>query len=371
MSADLEMTTVMSISTDQETPKDVHNWPAALFLLILASITAEMLTGSTPVLVFFTNPVSFIGNILLYGLGALLIRETVYRRNLGWASVLWMGAAYGIFEEGLVINTWANPWAEPVCNLVNGVQTGLCDYSRVGGINLLWALELTIFHAIVSITIPILLGKLVFPERFGRPWLGRKAIGLCVIGELICLAAGLLLNFAAFRQQGQARPLLLPYLIEIGLMTACVAIALRLRPSPGSAATRPAPGVWALRFLGFGFISLMLLSPGLYKSANLPYPIGLIINLAILAGAVWQVRNWSRRTSWDERHILALASGALGFFLIVWDPILEIIGQAGGKPTRGTVLVALAYLIFLILVERQTAGRMSRKNIEAQSAGEV
>ena len=279
-------------------------------LLVLASFTAEMLSGSTPVLVFFTNPVSFIGNILLYGLGALLIREVACRRNLGWASVLWMGAAYGIFEEGLVINTWANPWAEPVCTIVKGVENGLCDYSRLGGINLLWALELTTFHAIVSITMPILMTSLVFPERSKRPWLGRTSIILCILGELLCLAAGFFLNVATFRQHGQAGPLLAPYLIEAILMLGCVTIALNLRSRSASLASRGAPDVWMLRALGFVGMAIALLSPGFYKAAHVLFPIALLTNFVILLAATWRVTTWSKRTGWNERHILALASGA-------------------------------------------------------------
>ncbi len=123
------------------------------------------------------------------------------------------------------------------------------------------------------------------------------------------------------------------------------------------------PSIKSIFITGPAAASLALLSPGFYKGANVPFPIALIINLAILAAAICQLTTWSRQTYWDERHILALASGALGFFMIVWDPILEIIGQAGGKPTRGTILVALAYLTFLIVVEHRTAKRV-RQEIE-------
>ncbi|HEY7835437.1 MAG TPA: hypothetical protein VIG30_17810, partial [Ktedonobacterales bacterium] len=176
---------------DRATTKPPRNWPAILLLFFLAGFTAEVLTGSTPILVYLTNPFSFIFNPLLYGCGALLVREIVRHRGLGWTSVLWLGAAYGIFEEGLVINTWADPWAHDVCTLVKGVATGLCDFSRVGGINLLWALELTTFHAIISITIPILLVELIFPSRAARPWLRRRGIIACVVAEGICLLCGL------------------------------------------------------------------------------------------------------------------------------------------------------------------------------------
>src|SRR5262249_43006497 len=74
--------------------------------------------------------------------------------------------------------------------------------------------------------------------------------------------------------------------------------------------------------------------------------------------AVWRVSAWSGRTGWSERHMLALASGALGFLLLIWDPLLELFGQAGGLPTRGIAVVALAYLVFLIVLSRRTSRRL-------------
>ena len=331
----------------------------AVALLFLAAFTAEMLSGSTPVLVFFTNPVSFVGNILLYGLGALLIRDLAARRRMGWAGILCLGAAYGIFEEGLVINTWANPWAVPVCTIVSGVQTGLCDYSRLAGINLLWALELTSFHAIVSIAIPILLVKLAFPQRFNHPWLGRTAVVLCVLGELLALAGGLLINFAAFRQHEQPGPYLLPYLLEIALMGLFILTAIKLKPHPVNIAANPVPKAWPLRLMGLILMAFLLLSPGVFQGANLPFSMALIINLAVLAVVGWRLSAWSMRANWGEPQKLALASGVLGFFIIFWDPLLEIIGLAGGKPTRGTLLVALLYLVGLVVLTR----RVNRREI--------
>ncbi|HEV2461047.1 MAG TPA: hypothetical protein VGS80_22070, partial [Ktedonobacterales bacterium] len=124
-------------------------WPAILLLFVLAPVTAEVLSGSTPLLVLVTNPILFAINFPFYGGGALLVREVVRRRRLGWASVLWLGAAYGIFEEGVVLNTWADPWAQAVCTVAHGAASGICDYSRVAGINLLWAVGVTTYHAVV------------------------------------------------------------------------------------------------------------------------------------------------------------------------------------------------------------------------------
>lgn len=339
-------------------PRPRRTWPPALTLFFLAGITAETLSGSTPPLVFLTNPVSFIFNPLLYGCGALLIREVARRRKLGWGSILWMGAAYGVFEEGLVINTWANPWAGPVCHVTHGVATGLCDYSRVAGINLAWAFELTVFHAIVSITIPILLVELLFPQRASRTWLGRKGIAVCVAAETLCLSLGILLSFSIFRKHGQAGPLLLPYVIEVALLVGFVTLALT-HPSgvtPLSATRRP-PRLWVLRVLALLTSGLTVFLPGAFQGLHAPVLLMLGLGGAFVALATWRVRAWSRRAGWNDRQRLALAAGMLGFYLLLWDPLLEILGQAGGQPTRGTAVVALAYLIALIILARRTARR--------------
>jgi hypothetical protein len=337
-------------------------WPAILTLFFLAPVTAEVLTGSTPPIAFLTDPTRLIFNPLLYGCGALLVREVARRRGLGWASILWMGAAYGVFEEGLVINTWANPWAEQICTVVNGAQNGLCDYSRVGGINLLWALSLTTFHAIVSITIPILLVELAFPGRAARPWLGRKAIIVCVAAEALCLALGILLSFVVFRQHHLDAPLLAPYGVEVALMIVFIALALRARPADRPDSPHRPPRLWTLRLLALIGIAEAILSVYLFKGAHAPFQVALAINLALLAFGIWRVSSWSRRTGWGERHVLALASGALAFFLVLWDPLLELSGQAGGLPSRGIALVAFAYLIFLIVLARRTARRLAQSD---------
>jgi hypothetical protein len=40
--------------------------------------------------------------VLLYGCGALLIREVTRRTRRGWLTILLLGAAYGIIEAGIV-----------------------------------------------------------------------------------------------------------------------------------------------------------------------------------------------------------------------------------------------------------------------------
>jgi hypothetical protein len=324
--------------------------------MLLPGLTAEALTGSTPILVYLTNPVSFLTNTLLYGGGALLIREVIRRRGLGWWSVLLLGAAYGVFEEGLVVNTWANPWLPQVCTIVRGRASGICDYGRLGGINVSWALSLTIFHAVVSITIPILLVELIFPVRARLSWFGRRLAVTLILGELLVLALGLIFNLISFHSHHVSGPPLGPYLVELAAMTVLILLALTLRPaSAARMSLLEAPHLWTLRILaGAGIVANTLL-PYVFAGLRAPFQAELIANIMLLAVAVWNLIRWSHRRDWNQEHQLALASGALGFFILIWAPILELSGVAGGQPTRGTIIWAAIYLIFLIVLARRTA----------------
>ena len=148
-----------------------------LALLLLAPGIPELLTGSTPITPLVTNPsgfaVSFSLDIGLYGTGALLIREFAVFYRKGWASILLLGAAYGIAEEGFGVHTFFQTSGSPV--------NALGTYGHAFGVNWVWALGLTIFHATYSIALPILLTQLWFPAARDARWLDRGLVGLVAI----------------------------------------------------------------------------------------------------------------------------------------------------------------------------------------------
>jgi hypothetical protein len=155
-----------------------------LALLLLAPSIPELLTGSTPISELFFNPpgfaVGFPLDIALYGAGALLIREYTAAYQKGWASVLLLGAAYGIAEEGFEVHTF---FAAP-----NQGVGALGTYGHAFGVNWLWALALTVFHATYSIALPILLTRLWFPEVKDVRWFDGGAVGLLAaafLGEVV------------------------------------------------------------------------------------------------------------------------------------------------------------------------------------------
>lgn len=74
----------------------------ALALWLIAPIFGELFSGSLP-LNEYLSPLTILTMGMLYGSGAILIREIVTRWQKGWGSLLLLGMAYGIYEEGLVV----------------------------------------------------------------------------------------------------------------------------------------------------------------------------------------------------------------------------------------------------------------------------
>ncbi len=191
-------------------------WPA-LTLFFLAPMLAELLSGSSPPVEFF-SPFALLVLAALYGSGAILVRELRVRwlalsgaeGGKGWPTVLALGAAYGIVEEGLMVKSFFDP---------NWMDLGpLGSYGRWAGVNWVWSLQLTIFHAVFSIAIPILLVELIFPAQRGERWIGRRGM----IGLSLLLLADVLLGFFALTAY---RPPLVPYVLAVVAVVALFLVA--------------------------------------------------------------------------------------------------------------------------------------------------
>lgn len=324
--------------------RSLRLWPAVLTLVILAPVVAEMLSGSTPPLLFI-NPVSLAFQIGLYGSGAVLARELARRRRLGWTNILILGAAYGVLEEGLVVTSWFNPhWPD---------LGALASYGRVWDTNTIWALGLTAYHAVVSITIPIVLAEAFFPTIASRPWLSGRSFRLFAGWLALVSLVGLLgFGFLAYRKQGYAHPPV-EYFLALALAVALTMIGLRWCPVPYQPRLfYPVPRLWTLRLAGFAatitfFFTLWVL-PAKVPAAWIT-ALAMIGALALVASAV---RRWSARPGWSRAHRLALASGVLSFFLLL-APLFELGAATHGKPTSGMILVASFFAALLIMLARR------------------
>jgi len=314
----------------------MRRYPPVLVLFFMAPLLAEVLLGATPL--------SRLGGLVVvapfYGGGAILIRELVRRRGLGWGRIALLGAAYAIVEEGLALQSMFNP------NLFNAGILG----GNWLGVNWVWVEWTLGYHIIWSISIPILLTELLFPARRAEPWLGRT--GLVIVGVVYAISA---LALAAIFRLVVAPDFraAVPLLVGAALVAmALVALALAwpakpsVTPAPGPAREAPSPWLVGLvTFLAATAWFVLLDLPHVLRSGPLVL-VPLLAEVALAAGVVALLRRWARGRGWTDMHRLALAGGALpvsmlvGFFAVTAGNPIDQLGQGVASVVA---VVALAY----------------------------
>jgi hypothetical protein len=312
-----------------------------LALLLLAPAIPELLTGSTHITELFYAPLyfglGFVGLIGLYGGGALLIREFVVYFQKGWASVLLLGAAYGIVEEGLAVHTFFEPGGRPPVN-------NLGFYGHAFGVNWLWALGLASFHALYSIALPILLTQLWFPEVKRARWLDRGAVAAVAIAYVLVVTL-----FAFSTGYGPSPALLVLFL---GILAVLVVLALWVPTELLSVGPGPSRiGRWGLALDGAVFFAawtfmLLLAASGDRVPA---WAAGLALVLVCL-GALYVIL---RRVGSDglDRSKFYFATGMLGI-LFAWDVLVEF-------SVPGILLVTAIFVYLLYRLHRTLRARES------------
>ncbi|HEY7413850.1 MAG TPA: hypothetical protein VH593_01545, partial [Ktedonobacteraceae bacterium] len=272
-------------------------------LILIAPLVQELLGGSTPI----TLPISWIFFFPIYSAGALLIHELVRRSGRGWISILLLGAAYGIVEEGLALQSLFNP------TLYHAADMG----ARIFGINGVYTEVVIGIHIVWSVAIPILLTDLLFPDRRNEPYLGY--VGLVITAICYVLSVALLwLTTYAFIAKGYVAPQILHILAAlVVLVLAIVALAVLPRKVPRLKLQIHAPSAWLVLLVsaigGFAWQGL-LLGLGRALPTFTHWPLVLVPMLtapAVAAVIIWLVRRWSLVRDWNDLHLLALACGSL------------------------------------------------------------
>lgn len=311
-------------------------WPIVALLLLAPSIP-ELLTGSTPITLLFFDPLAFLigfaGIVALYGGGALIVREFVVYYRKGWASVLLLGAAYGIGEEGFAVHTFFETSGNPV--------NSFGAYGHAFGVNWLWALGLSIFHATYSIALPILLVELFYPAARNVRWLSRRQIGLTATAYLFIVVL-----FSFVTGHGPT-----PAAFALFLIVALVLIGLArwvprdlLRPHPGPARIGPW-GIALAASLPFDTWTILLI---LSSHPVMPAIVAAIVLVVAGMLSVLVILRWAGtdRPEWTKFY---LASGMLGV-LFLWDGIVEF-------SVPGILLVTAVFVYLLYRLRRSLLAR--------------
>ena len=306
-------------------------------MFLLSPVVGELLSDSAPPAEFFTV-FGFTVMSLLYGGGAVLARELKVRWKKGVGSLLLIGAAYGIIEEGVMVASFQNP---------NWMDVGvLGSFGRWMSVNWVWAVELTIYHAIVSITVPVMLVELVYPLRKAEPWLSGRWRQLVPFLFLCNVGVGFFL-FAEFT--GYAPPF--PQLVLFLVLSVIFLYLAYLLPSDwirrGKRAMRRPRYYFIVTFLGSiasGFVFGVLPERLGFSGA----PILVILIGVVLIFGIFRVLasyDWANATS---LHYHRLLFGSL-FLFIVASYIQEMdasrLDDATGMSIVGTIfLIAFLWL---------------------------
>jgi len=268
-------------------------------LLFMSPLIGEYLLGSLPASMIALLPLM----MAMYGAGAILIRETVRATGRGWASIVLLATAYGLFEEGFVTQSLFNP---------NYLHLRLLDFGFLPslGTALPWTIFVVSIHVVWSITVPIALVESAFPARRDAPWLGT--LGRTMYA-LMFVAGCTLIAVFSYKQS--------PFL-----------------------ATPMQFGVTGVMVLALCVAAFKLPKPTLVPAANAPHG-AVLFCVSLLAGSAFMIAGRRAESEWHLGWpaVVALALGIEALFVAFI--VARTRSGAWGEPRR-FALVAGAFLVY-------------------------
>ena len=312
-----------------------------LTLFILSPLIAELLFGSTPA----SRSSQLIFETIFYGSGVLLIREIARRHHLGWISIIGLGIAFGVIEECILLQSVFNP------NFLGNDLT----YGRTLGVNWVWAEYIIGYHAIWSITIPILITELLFPGKRAQPWLSKTGLGLIAVIYLL-ISFGFYSTF--IKLTGFTTSLehsIIAGVIALGLII--LSIYLPIKTSFKSASETPSALVTGIIAFVASAAWLILFSLLFKKGAGFPVWTIELSGLFIVM-ILWYLFSGWMKQNWNDIHRFSLAFGGLMASMLFG---LGTLVQAGNQLDIICQVVFIVITTGLLLLLRM---RLLKSNVQ-------
>jgi len=319
---------------------------ALFFLLLLAPALGELLSGSAPPNEYFT-PITFVILTILYGGGALLIREARVRWNLGW-SIVFLAIAYGIIEEGLMVQSFYNHQHPDLDNLSR--------YGMFLQTQWPWAIQLTIYHATVSTLIPILATDLLFPHLKNTPLLKKRGTITWIILlllEIIVFAAFVIIEYGIVEDPyiPDVFNLFIWALITFGL----IYLAYRYRSKRHLENNVKIKSPFKFGLYSFFFMWVTLMTPYVLSGFKIPA----IYTVLVLIILVYLVLRFAFRQIYNKdittKHHLALISGIILMF-VSFTPISQFVNDVSGMIGTGIVFTILLFIFYRMVLRKESTG---------------
>ena len=320
-----------------------------LFLIVLTPMV-EFLTGSSSLVGMASNIPLLLTFILVtipvYTLPVLLIREALVAWNKGLPSLLSLGIAYGAINEGLAAKTYFSFF--PLSPKLGGGP----GVGRWLGINWPWVTEITLFHMIVSMSVPVALSFLIFPETRSQRFFTARGVRGLLAGLVVMLVPLNILEYAFLAPgfKGNAPLLILP----VSVILVFVYIAHKLpKPEPKKTLhgilARPLP--LALASLAFFIITFtpvleyfpvaQIFSYLFYHYSGAP---GIIATFYPIILAALAIRFFARYLL-SEIQLLAIIGGVLTIPIITSLVLHDFL--------QGGPIAAIAYIASILAAWRR------------------
>jgi hypothetical protein len=304
-------------------------------LFVLSPLIAEYLSGSMATDQLGLLPMM----MLLYGGGAVLIRETTRRARRGWPTILLLGLAYGLVEEGLVDFSLFNPNFRGLHLLAFGDVPAL-------GIGVPWTIYVLAIHVVWSIAVPIALVEALVPGRRAEPWLHIP--GLAITALLYGAGVALIIYGVYLQEHFIPAP---PQLAGAALaVVACIVLAFAV-PRERPKAEGRAPNSWSIALVAFAAGSALVMVYGQGGPLGWPWEAVAGAMLALGVGVLAFGLVLGRTSGWTDVHRFAMAAGAL--LAYVWSGFLtERALYPASNPLHHAALAFAMIIVLAIIAAR-------------------
>lgn len=321
----------------------------AVMLLLIAPLIGEVLNGATRLSYIFV----FVPQLMVWGCGALLVREVVHRWNGGWLSILMLGLALATAVELLILQTSLAPipWLELM---------SIPAYGRVWGVNWPWLWFMLGYEAVWIVLVPILITELVYPKRRDDAWLSGRGLALtAIVFALGSLGLWVLWTqiavptaFKVPKYWPPVSTLFIGLTFTAGIVLA--AYALRTRRGSADVHVRRAPPPWQVAagamLLALPWWALIVLV--FVPTLSIPLWVPLAGGAVWASGAIAIVQRWSNASGWNDRHRWSLAFGALVACMLAgylgshtWPPI-DLVAKVLLNVAAVERMIALARVVW-------------------------
>lgn len=247
--------------------------------------------------------------LVMYGAGVLVIREAVVRAGGGWPSLVLLGVAYELAEDGLGLQALTSP------RMYGAADWGL----RTLGVNVTyWESQIGV-HVVLSVLVPVALANLLFPAQRAKPYLSKR--GLLGAGVLAVVGVfGLRVVLSGVLDPGYRMPwawtvAFLALIVVLGLL-ALVVVPRRRSQESRPARSAPRPGVvgFVSLYLTMAFLTTLLplgLGTDLLFGDLMPPVLRLVFGALTAVPFGWLVLRWQTAPGWSDRHRMWLIGGIL------------------------------------------------------------